>query len=390
MKVKSGLEVLLHERLDLLRDARVGVIVNASSVDANFDHLVDLFHRHPAIDLRAIFGPQHGFRGETQDNMIEWRGYQDPVTGLPIYSLYGETRQPTAQALDDLDLLVFDIQDVGARYYTFIYTMALAMQACRSSQLRMVVLDRPNPINGAQLEGPVLDRSFSSFVGLYPLPIRHGMTVAELAGYFNRLEIGCELEIVPMRGWSRSMFFDETGLPWVLPSPNLPTLDSALVYPGLCLLEGTNVSEGRGTTRPFELTGAPWVEPTGFAARLNALQLPGVRFRPVEFIPTFHKWQEARIGGVQIHVTDRSSFLPFRCGLALLKEYQGADPDRFHWNDPPYEYEEEKLPIDILCGTDRIRSGLDRGVEIAELEASWEEELASFRTLREEFLLYSA
>ena len=389
MTVRCGLEVLLQERLDLLRDARVGAIVNASSVDGHFDHLVDLFHHHPAIDLRAIFGPQHGFRGETQDNMIEWRGFQDPVTGLPIYSLYGETRQPTAGALDDLDLLVFDVQDVGARYYTFIYTMALAMQACRASQLRMVVLDRPNPINGTQLEGPVLDGSFSSFVGLYPLPIRHGMTVGELARYFNRLEIGCELEIVPMQGWSRSMFFDETGLPWVLPSPNLPTLDSALVYPGLCLLEGTNVSEGRGTTRPFELSGAPWVEPHAFATRMNSLQLPGVHFRPVEFIPTFHKWQEVRIGGVQIHVTDRPSFQPFRCGLALLKEYHDAAPSRFHWNDPPYEYEEEKLPIDILCGTDRIRMGLDGGVEIADLEASWHQELESFQTLREEFLLYT-
>ncbi len=388
MRVRCGLEVLLQDPQDLLRNARVGVIVNASSVDSNFTHLVDLFHRHPAIDLRAIFGPQHGFRGETQDNMVEWKGFQDPVTGLPIYSLYGETRQPSPQILQGLDLLVFDVQDVGARYYTFIYTMALAMQACRSHNLRMVVLDRPNPINGTQLEGPVLDRRFSSFVGLFPLPIRHGMTVAELALYFNRQEIGCELEIVPMDGWVRSAFFDETGLQWVLPSPNLPTLDSALVYPGLCLLEGTNVSEGRGTTRPFEFSGAPWVEPDGFTTRLNSLQLPGVHFRPVEFIPTFHKWQEARISGVQIHVTDRTSFLPFRCGLTLLKAYRDTAPTEFHWNDPPYEYEDEKLPIDILCGTDRIRIGLERGDEIIDLEASWEEELLSFEAIRQEFLLY--
>jgi uncharacterized protein YbbC (DUF1343 family) len=389
VKVRSGLDVLLADRLDLLEAGRVGVIANPSSVDSRLTHMVDLLFAHTKVNLTAIFGPQHGARGETQDNMIEWQDYRDPLTRLPVFSLYGPTRVPTESMLSEVDLLVFDVQDVGARYYTFIYTMALAMEACGRLGKRFIVLDRPNPVNGRDVEGPILDPEFTSFVGLYPLPVRHGMTVGELALYFNsEFQLGCDLEVVKMEGWQRRMYFEETGLPWVLPSPNIPTPDTAMVYPGLCLLEGTNVSEGRGTTRPFELSGAPWIEPSRMAKILSEMQLPGAIFRPVHFIPTFHKWNGQIIGGVQIHVTSRDSFRPFLTGLSLVKLYRDLGGSRFAWNEPPYEYEFEKLPFDILCGTDRIRKRLEAGAPVPEIAHSWQDELKDFRPRREKYLLY--
>lgn len=389
MIVTTGLELLLKERLDLLRGRGVGVIANPSSINSRFEHTVDLFFKHPEINLTAVMGPQHGARGETQDNMIEWEDYQDSVTGLPVYSLYGDTRRPSRRMLSDVDVLVFDLQDAGSRYYTFIHTMALAMQECASQGKRLVVLDRPNPINGVEVEGTVLDPMFRSFVGLYPLAIRHGMTVGELALYFNsEFNLGCSLEVVTMKGWRREMFFEDTGLPWVPPSPNIPTVDSALVYPGLCLLEGTNVSEGRGTTRPFEFSGAPWVEPQKMVERLRTLDLPGAHLRPLHFIPTFHKWSGQMVGGVQVHVLDRRRFRPFRTGLALVMIYRELGGDRFRWKDPPYEYEYEKLPFDILCGSDRVRRQIEDGSTLEELEAGWENELEQFDKVRKKYLLY--
>lgn len=389
MPVKSGLEILLKSRLDLLRGLRLGVLVHPPSLTSDYRHLIDVFHEHPEIDLRAIFGPQHGVRGETQDNMIEWEDFPDSATGLPVFSLYGRTRRPTAEMLGAIDALVVDLQDVGARYYTFIYTLALAMEACREADKTVIVLDRPNPVNGVDLEGPVLDPEFASFVGLYPLPIRHGMTVGELALFFNRaMGIGCRLEVIPMAGWRRDQFFDQTGLPWVLPSPNLPTLDSALVYPGMCLLEGTNLSEGRGTTRPFELSGAPWVDPRAVVERLNPNAAPGAKLRPAWYIPTFHKWSGRVVAGVQIHVTERRRFRPFRTALQLMIEYRRQGGSDFSWNDPPYEYEFEKLPIDILCGTDAVRLGIESGASAGELESDWLPELDRFERRRREYLLY--
>ncbi len=389
MRVKLGLEVLLEEGLNRIEGSRVAVIANPSSIDSQFRHVVDLLHAHPAVELVSAMGPQHGIRGETQDNMIEWSGFRDPRTGIPVHSLYGEHRKPTPEMLEGVDALVFDLQDVGARYYTFIHTMALAMEACRELDKRFLVLDRPNPINGIALEGPVLDPAFASFVGLHPLPIRHAMTVGEIAGYLNQERgIGCRLEVVRMQGWSREMFFDDTGLPWVMPSPNIPTLDSALVYPGMCLLEGTNVSEGRGTTRPFELSGAPWIDAASMAERLGGLGLPGVRFRPVHFIPTFHKWVDQVVAGVQIHVLDRRVFRTFATGLAILSTYRHHGAGRFFWNDPPYEYEFEKAPIDILCGTNQIRLGIEAGASLGELESRWRDGLSEFSEIRRRCLLY--
>jgi uncharacterized protein YbbC (DUF1343 family) len=389
LKIRSGLDVLLADRLSLLNGHRVGVIANPSSVDSRLRHAVDLLFDHPKVNLTAVFGPQHGARGETQDNMIEWQDYRDSLTGLPVFSLYGTTRAPTASMLSQVDVLLYDVQDVGARYYTFIYTMALAMEACGRLGKQFIVLDRPNPINGRDVEGPILDPEFKSFVGLFPLPVRHGMTVAELARYFNsEFRLGCDLETVTMEGWQREMYFEETGLPWVLPSPNMPTTDTAIVYPGLCLLEGTNVSEGRGTTRPFELSGAPWIEPSRMARALGDMNLPGAVFRPVHFIPTFHKWSGQMIGGVQIHVTDRDSFQPFLTGLSLVKVYRDQGEGRFAWNDPPYEYEYEKLPFDILCGTDRIRVQLESGAAVPDIARSWQGQLQGFASVRKKYLLY--
>ncbi len=389
MPVKLGLENLLEERLDRIAGRRVSVIANPSSVDSGLRHIVDLFHSHPEIQLVSVMGPQHGVRGETQDNMIEWTGFRDPATGLPMHSLYGQTRKPTPQMLADADVVVFDVQDVGARYYTFIHTMALAMEACSELEKEFVVLDRPNPINGVDLEGPVLDPAFSSFVGLHPIPIRHGLTVGEMARFLNSEGgIGCALEVIPMSGWRREQFYDETGLPWVPPSPNMPTLDTATVYPGMCLLEGTNVSEGRGTTRPFEISGAPWANPARTAARLESANLPGARFRPLHFIPTFHKWADRIIGGVQIHVTDRRGFRPVRTALAIIQAYREQEGSHFSWNPPPYEYETEKLPIDILFGSDQPRVALEAGAAISDLERSWGEALDDFNNRRRDYLLY--
>ena len=389
MKVKTGLEALLEEHLDLLKGRTVGIIANPSSVNSRLEHILDLFFNHPEIELTTVMGPQHGARAETQDNMIEWEDYQDPLTGLPVYSLYGETRRPTAKMLDHVDTVVFDIQDVGARYYTFISTLALALEAAEEYGKNFIVLDRPNPINGIAVEGPVLTPPFHSFVGLYPLPIRHGMTVGELALYFNsEFGLNCSLEVVKMKGWKRRMFFEDTWLPWVLPSPNMPTVDTAIVYPGMGLLEGTNVSEGRGTTRPFEFSGAPWVKPPEMVQQLRTMALSGAVFRPVHYTPTFHQWSGQVIGGVQIHVLDRHRFRPFRTGLALVKTYRRMGEDQFQWKSPPYEYEDEHLPFDILCGTDQIRKQIEAGVSLDEIEAFWQEDLERFLQVREKYLLY--
>src|SRR6266550_2307582 len=341
--MKLGLEVLLESNLDLLDGARVGLIVNPASITSRFQHAADLFHQHSGINLTALFGPQHGIRGETQDDMIEWQTFRDKRTGLPAYSLYGETRKPAAEMLGDLDVLVLDIQDVGTRVYTFIYTMALAMEAAREQGQRFIVLDRPNPINGLQIEGNILEPDFQSFVGMFPIPMRHGMTIGELALLFNReFGIGCELEVVKMEGWRRELWYEDTGLPWVMPSPNIPTPDTAVVYPGNVMIEGTDVSEGRGTTRPFEVIGAAYIDGDQLVAELKKANLPGVAFRPLHFQPTFHKFAGVICGGIQLHVIDRSSFKPVITGVALISAIRRLYPDHLEWKQPPYEYVYDK------------------------------------------------
>src|SRR6266404_319255 len=370
--MKLGLEVLFESNLSVLDGARVGLIVNPASVNSRFEHAADLFHQHPQINLTALFGPQHGIRGETQDNMIEWQTFRDKRTTLPAYSLYGETRKPTPEMLANSDVLVFDIQDAGTRVYTFIYTMALAMEAARECGKRFIVLDRPNPIGGLQIEGNLREPDFQSFVGMFPIPMRHGMTIGELALMFNReFGIGCELEVVKMDGWRRSMFYEDTRLPWVMPSPNIPTIDTAVVYPGSVMFEGTNISEGRGTTRPFEIIGAAYIEPDELVEELRKDNLPAVIFRPLHFQPTFHKFAGELCGGIQIHVVDRNAFKPVITGAATTSAIRRLYPDGFEWKQPPYEYVYDKLPFDVINGSSRLREQIEAGRPVAEIEESW-------------------
>jgi len=377
----TGLERLSADRWSLLSGQRVGLVVHPASVDGALRHARDLMAAAGAatVDLRALFGPQHGILGQTQDNMIEWRGFTDPELGVPVHSLYGEHRRPTAEMLDGLDTLVIDLQDVGARYYTFIWTMLLCLEACAAAGKRVVVLDRPNPLGGVGVEGNVLDPRYRSFVGLAPVPMRHGLTIGELAGFFAAWSgLDLDLQVVWMDGWRRDLDFDATGLPWVLPSPNMPTLDTAFVYPGGCLLEGTNLSEGRGTTRPFEIFGAPFVDGRKLAAVLGAWNLPGCRFRPLNFEPTFHKFAGQVCGGVQVHVTDRAVFESVTTYTAAIAAIAGLWPEGFAWKQPPYEYEAEKLPIDILAGGTLWREHLEGGLSPWQMKAHWLEELRAF------------
>ena len=387
--VELGLERLLEEGHPAIRGARVGLICNQASVDHSYHHAADLLHNHPDIQLRALFGPQHGIRGDVQDNMIETDHGVDRKTGLPVHSLYSETREPTDAMLQDVDVLVFDMQDVGCRIYTFIYTLANCMRAARKLGKRVLVCDRPNPINGANIAGNILEPEYASFVGQFPLPTRHGMTVGELARMFNEhFQIGCDLEVIPMRGWQRAFWHNDTDAPWVMPSPNMPTLDSATVFPGTVHFEGTQVSEGRGTTRPFELIGAPYIDPDAYADQLNALAMSGVFFRSCAFQPTFQKHAGVTCGGVQIHVTDRDSFEPWFAGIAMTKLIYDMYRDEFRWKEPPYEYVYDKNPFDVISGTAKIREAFERGTPLNEIEKKTKAPLEEFKELREAYLLY--
>jgi len=388
-RIKLGLERLLEEQLHLVRGAKVGLICNQASVDHNFRHAADLLHEHPEVQLQALFGPQHGIRGDVQDNMIETAHGADPQTGLPIHSLYSETREPTEAMLKDLDVLVFDMQDVGCRIYTFAYTMANSMMAARKFRKKVIVCDRPNPISGEHVAGNVLEPQHASFVGQFAIPTRHAMTLGELAKLFNEhFALGCDLDVIRMDGWQRDHWHDQTDAPWVMPSPNIPTLDSATVFPGTVHFEGTQLSEGRGTTRPFELVGAPYIDPEEFARRLNERELPGVYFRSCIFRPTFQKHAGISCGGVQIHVLDREVFEPVITGITMVKIAFDLYPDEFRWKEPPYEYVYDRNPFDVIAGTPKIRKAIEAGSSIETLEDSWREELESFRKVRKNFLLY--
>lgn len=384
-----GLEKLLEDRVDLLRGARIGLICNQASVDHQFHHAADLFQEHPEINLTTLFGPQHGMRGDVQDNMIETDHSVDSVTQVPIYSLYSETREPTESMLANVDIMVFDMQDVGCRIYTFAYTMANCMKAARTFGKRVLVCDRPNPISGTMVSGNVLESEQASFVGQFPIPTRHGMTLGELALMFNdHFRIGCELEVIRMDEWNRRSWHDETDAPWVMPSPNMPTLDAATVFPGTVHFEGTQLSEGRGTTRPFELVGAPYIVPHEYSSALNGLGLPGVTFRSCVFRPTFQKHAGVSCGGVQIHVTDRDQFEPVITGVAMVKTANDMYRHSFRWKEPPYEYVYDRNPFDVIAGTTKIREAIEQGVALEEIEQSWQDGLAEFKKMRAKYLLY--
>ncbi|MFN0061653.1 MAG: exo-beta-N-acetylmuramidase NamZ domain-containing protein [Myxococcaceae bacterium] len=389
--VKTGLDVWASDGFAALRGLRVGAIVNPTSVDSRFRHLVDLLAAAPGLKLQALFGPEHGVRGEAQ-YMESVDNARDRKTGVPVYSLYGHTFEsltPQREWLADLDALVFDIQDVGSRYYTYIYTMALAMKEAAAAGVRFIVLDRPNPIGGTQVEGNVVAEAFRSFVGLYDLPNRHGLTVGEVARLLNAEEgWGCKLTVVPCQGWRRRAYFDETGIAFVPPSPNMPTLDTALVYPGMCLLEGTSLSEGRGTCRPFEQFGAPGLDAAALAERLAAMRLPGVAFRPVHFTPTFDKHRGVSCGGAMIHVTDRQAFLPLRTAVAAVAASRELLGEKFEWRTHAYEFVDKVPAFDLLCGTDTVRSGIEARSPLDDLFDGFETQVEQFRARREPYLLY--
>ena len=385
--VRLGSDILLCS--NRLKGARVGVVCNHASIDRGFLHVIDRVATCEGVTLAAIFGPQHGFRSDVQDNMVETPHRDDPRRRVPVYSLYSETREPTAEMLRGIDALVIDLQDIGARIYTYIYTMANCLRAAATHGVKVIVCDRPNPIGGIDVEGATLRRGWESFVGLFPIPMRHGMTIGELAKLFNdAFGLGASLDVVRMEGWTRNMYADATGLPWVMPSPNMPTLDTAIVYPGTVLFEGTMLSEGRGTTRPFELVGAPWIDAEQFAAAMNGAGLAGTYFRPAGFEPTFQKHAKQPCGGCQIHVTDRESFRPVITGVALIDMFRRFDPSRFAWRQPPYEYERDKVPIDILAGSDVLRKQVESGAPIRDIAASWADDEAEFRRVRAPYLLY--
>ena len=387
MSVLSGLDRLLA-RPGKLKGRRLGLIANPTTVTAGLVHGALALKAARGLKLTTLFGPEHGIWADAQD-LVHVEDSRDAATGLRVYSLYGKRLAPTAEMLADVDALVYDVQDVGSRYYTFIYTMLHAMESCAASGRTMVVLDRPNPIGGDAVDGNVLQPGWESFVGRHPLAVRHGMTSGELALMFKEeRRIDVDLEVVPMKGWRRKMSFEHTGLPWVMPSPNMPTVDTAYVYPGGCLVEGTNLSEGRGTTRPFELIGAPWLDAWALARDMSREKIPGVSFRATWFTPTFQKHAGLACGGVQLHVTDRGRFPSFLTSTLLIHHARRQAPKQFAWRDPPYEYEQVKRPIDILCGGPAVRAAIDAGVSPRKLARGWKKELADFRRRRARYLLY--
>lgn len=377
-RFETGLDRLLTEPLDCLKGRRFGLLLNQASLAADGRYSCDVLAEHFPTQLRCLFSPQHGIWGEEQANMIETEHSLYEPLGLPVFSLYSETRQPTPAMLAEIDALVIDLQDVGTRVYTFIWTLVKCMEACARSSTHVVVLDRPNPLGGTIAEGPLLESDYRSFVGLAEIPMRHGLTIGEMATWCARaLSIDVQLSIVPMRGWRRDDRFAACGRHWVLPSPNMPTLRTACVYPGGVLLEGTNLSEGRGTTIPFEVVAAPFIDERQLARTLNARGLPGVRFRPTRFRPTFDKWRGESCRGVFLDVTDEVSFRSYRTALHVLHAVRQLHPGELSWLAPPYEYETVKPPIDILSGSDRLRRAIDGDCDLdqldqlAETEQSW-------------------
>ncbi len=387
--IAVGLEELLESEGAYLSGKKLGLLTNQASVNRDLIHNRLLLQEKYGPGLTTLFSPQHGFYSEKQDNMVESGHLRDKLTGLPIYSLYGDVRKPSEEMLEEVEVLLIDLMDVGTRVYTFMYTMVYCLQAAAEYGKRVVVLDRPNPMGGWHVEGNMLGSACSSFVGLYPLPMRHGLTMGELALYFNsEFAIGADLEVISMRGWKRGMLFGDTAFPWVFPSPNMPTPATALVYAGQVVFEGTNISEGRGTTHPFELVGALFADHAEILFFLRRTELPGCFLRPILFQPTSGKWANRLCTGFQIHVTDSRKFRPYRTGLALLQSFMLLYDNAFEYKQPPYEYEYERLPLDLILGSSDLRRELERGTPIDSLETKWQEDLQHFDGLRRKYFLY--
>lgn len=381
-KVKPGIDVLLTERLALVQSKRIGLVTNHSGVDSQLRRSIDVLRAAKGVQLVALFSPEHGIAGQAQAGE-KVASAIDAKSGLQVHSLYGENREPTAEMLTGIDVIIFDLQDAGARYYTYPSTLMAVLRAAAREKIRVIVLDRPNPLGGVTVEGPVLDPAYRSFVGTFAMPVRHGMTIGELARMFAAEEaLDVDLIVVPMRGWRRSMGFRNTGLAWVPPSPNLPAPESAMLYPGTALLEGTNISEGRGTSNPFEQIGAPFIDGALLSDQLNRLALPGVWFRPASFTPTASKFSGQNCHGVMVHVTDTLAFQPVLTGVALVHMLQKLYPDDFHFIDgsPPF--------FDKLAGTATLRTAIVAGHSAQEIAAGWREDVARFRKMRRPYLLY--
>jgi uncharacterized protein YbbC (DUF1343 family) len=387
-KVKIGVDVIIANSSSYLKGKKSALLANQASVTSGLQPTASALISQ-GVNLVALFGPQHGYRGYTQANMIEWNGYIHPTLGIPVYSLYGQSRKPKNSILSQIDVLIIDLQDIGARPYTYLWTAMLAMEGCTEAGAEVVVLDRPNPLGGEKVEGPVPKEDFKSFVGLFPLAMRHGLTIGEALRWID--ESGsrdCDLKIIPMEGWNRNLYYDQTKLPWIMPSPNMPTLEAAMIYPGTVMLEGTNISEGRGTTRPFEMVGAPWIESEKFAGELSRSGLNGVYFRPIYFRPTWDKYKGEICGGACIHITERESFCPVRCGATIIEIISANYPQYFQWKSPPYEYEYQKLPIDVITGSSTFRTTTDSRKSLTDLFDEWDREACGFKEERQRFLLY--
>jgi uncharacterized protein YbbC (DUF1343 family) len=384
----TGLDNLISNFPPKLKNKKIGIVCHAASIAADYTHIIDVFRSMPCT-IAALFGPQHGMFGQTQDNMVEWEGYSHPILKIPVYSLYGKNRKPAQSMIEDLDALVIDLQDVGARPYTYIWTIKLCMEACMEKDIPVWILDRPNPIAAIRFDGPMLVPEYFSFVGGASIPLCHRLTMGEMAMLLKKLYFpSLDLNVVWMTGWKRNSLFSETGLPWVVPSPNMPTLDTSVVYPGMVLLEATNLSEGRGTTRPFEIIGAPFIHIGQVLDKLKSMRLPGCLFREHGFIPTFQKWQGKYCNGLQVHVTNPRMYRPVFTAIALLHaiiEKSGAD---FQFKMPPYEYETEKMPFDILAGSSDLRRALEHQEDITGLPAVWENDLHDFKPLFKEIARY--
>ncbi len=387
--LQIGLEKLIQNAPSWLKNSRVALLSNQASTASDLIHSrLHLQKSYPGR-LTCLFSPQHGFFAEKQDNMIESDHQVDSATGLKVFSLYGDSRKPDTGMYDNFDVLLIDIVDVGTRVYTFMYTMAYCLELAAKCGKKVVVLDRPNPVGGVAVEGNILEPEWASFVGLYPLPMRHGLTFGELALYMNgEFAIGADLEVIPMDGWKRDMFFRDTGFPWVYPSPNMPTPETAVVYPGQVIWEGTNISEGRGTTLPFELVGAPFWDCEAILQAIDSTPLPGCFLRSVAFQPTSGKFAEQTCSGFHIHVTDKHAFKPYRTSIALLQAVMQIHPEHFRYKEPPYEYEFERLPMDLILGSRQVREQLESSESIMDIEQGWQQEIENFEQLRRKYFLY--
>ncbi|HDZ40078.1 MAG TPA: DUF1343 domain-containing protein [Bacteroidetes bacterium] len=388
--VKTGLDNYEKQVLPLLKNKKVGVLCHASSINRMYEHIIDKVIKSGSVHLSAIFGPQHGLFGQTQDNMIEWEGYKDPKYDVPVYSLYGKTRKPTGKMLADTEILMVDLQDVGTRPYTYVWTLKNCMEACAEKNIPVLVIDRPNPLGGIKRDGALLKREFYTFVGGAEIPLCHGMTIGEMAGWINeREDINCSLTVIEMEEWNRAMTWPDTGLPWVLPSPNMPSVNTAMVYPGMVLVEALNISEGRGTTLPFELCGAPFIDNEKIIHELSKMKIPGCAFRLHNFIPTFHKFAGEYCSGIQIHITDYNLYEPVYAAACIFKKINDIS-GMLEFKDPPYEYEEELMPFDILSGDSSLRMTISDSSPLNQERERWKNDIEQFNREFKVFSLYAS